>query len=235
MMYCRNCGKQIEDDSVFCKHCGKSVQPVEVVHGNRGVLEWFHGLSKGKQITAILYCLWLLVWILNYLAVNDRDGFIVLCFISTVFVPFIIIGIRHIYKLLRNKKSDSKDSIVQASQNDDDISTPINTNTHSGQQAEIKASKVLLPVVSSELLFIFAKKNGRMQVVNKKLSDNTTEDYCQFISADGTIVKVEFSDKIGALTAQDISSQKYKLAVNKCTDGTYYLDYIDNVIEDSTG
>ena len=24
-MYCRYCGKQIEDDSIFCRHCGKNV------------------------------------------------------------------------------------------------------------------------------------------------------------------------------------------------------------------
>ena len=42
-MYCRYCGEQIEDDSIFCRYCGKKV------NGYQSVNHQFLNLFKGKR------------------------------------------------------------------------------------------------------------------------------------------------------------------------------------------
>ena len=45
-MYCRYCGKEIDDDAVYCRYCGKNQQLVADKHTSLKVLlEWF---SKRK-------------------------------------------------------------------------------------------------------------------------------------------------------------------------------------------
>ncbi|MBR4533995.1 MAG: zinc-ribbon domain-containing protein [Bacteroidaceae bacterium] len=36
-MFCRNCGKQIEEDSLFCKYCGKIVSSENSLSQNKGI------------------------------------------------------------------------------------------------------------------------------------------------------------------------------------------------------
>ena len=85
-----------------------------------------------------------------------------------------------------------------------------------------------LPVILSELLLTFARNKGKMQIINQKVSDDNYDHYCQFTADDGTITRVNFSNSTKSLTAQDISKQKFLLAVNTLADGSYCLDYIED-------
>lgn len=52
-MFCRNCGKEIPDESQFCKHCGNKVKNVEetnnmevVNNSNKQIKATFHRQKK---------------------------------------------------------------------------------------------------------------------------------------------------------------------------------------------
>ena len=241
MMYCRNCGKEIENDSIFCKYCGKNIGVEKPDSQNLGFLNKFRSLSQKKQVTIILYCIWVLIWLCVLLGnAGHRDfaaEYVLPFFVFTIVIPFAIVGIWYIFKLKFQKKASVNNSIESHQQESSETKTH-KTSPMISQELITEDSnevpRIVSPIISSEPLLSFARNNGKMQVVNRKLEDNKVEHYCLFTSSEGIVIRVEFSERIGFLSSNDISSKKYILAVNKCANGTYYLDYIDNTqIEDS--
>ena len=219
-MYCRNCGKQIEDDSVFCKHCGKNVASRTTLTLNKGISTRFLKLSKSKQIVLIVYGIWFLGWLCVLIANAGSRGFaedyVLPFFLYNFAFPFAILGGWHIYKI-RKKDIDNMSSKVSTLHSD-------KSNIHH----EKKAIKESPQIISSDLLLTFARNNGKMQIVNKKISDGEYDRFCQFTSEDGKIIRVDFSDRTSFLNSKGVSEMKYQLSVNKLTDGTYCLDFIEN-------
>ena len=241
-MYCKICGKLIEDDSVYCKYCGNNVVPEIRLTQNKSVFTSFVELSKGKQIVIIIYGIWFLGW-LAYL-IDESENVLSTFFLVTIVFPFIIVGGWHIYKIIRNNKTVN---VTLESNVDDSSSANTNhekiTNKDTGvpldkddilenaQSFEI-ATSLKTDVISSVPLLLYARNNGKMQVVNKKISDGYYDHYFQFISEDGKIARVDVSEKTAGLSSKDISKRKYQLSVNKLADGTYCLDFMDDKRKD---
>jgi len=250
-MYCKYCGKIIEDDSVFCKYCGKIVESGHPLSKNKGITTRFLELSNRKQIAIIIYGIWILGWLCFLIANSDNRHFaednVMPFFLCTIVIPFMAVGGWHIYKItkgknvftnsLENKEAYSIQSNLQAEKinSQDSISSVATKHEHDeGQLSSAIETDISHQVFSSELLMSFARKNGKMQVVNKKLSDGDYDHYCQFTSEDGIITRVDFSDRTVVLSSKEISEKKYQLSVNKLADGTYYLDFMDEKqIDDS--
>lgn len=55
-MYCKNCGKEIADDSKFCQHCGTALE-----ESTPKGLKW-HRLSKLDWIAILFGLAWLAYW-----------------------------------------------------------------------------------------------------------------------------------------------------------------------------
>jgi peptidoglycan/LPS O-acetylase OafA/YrhL len=56
-MYCRNCGKQIDDNSAFCVYCGvATVSPPNPPFGNPLVID---GVQRYDWLTTLLLCFFL--------------------------------------------------------------------------------------------------------------------------------------------------------------------------------
>lgn len=107
-MYCRYCGKQIEEDSIFCKYCGKNVTEREPTKSKDIATRSY--VSKGKQIAVIVYGFWFLGW-LYYLLAHIYTHFMMVYimpfFLYTIVIPFFIVGCWSIYKIIGNKKNRS--------------------------------------------------------------------------------------------------------------------------------
>ena len=54
-MYCKHCGKQIDDDSTFCKYCGKSLSGVTNLPSS------LIGLFKQRTVFVALLVIWILL------------------------------------------------------------------------------------------------------------------------------------------------------------------------------
>lgn len=62
-MYCRHCGKQIDDDALYCTHCGKS-QRNEKANAENGfwynrIAYKFSLLSKLNRFIVIAWIIWI--------------------------------------------------------------------------------------------------------------------------------------------------------------------------------
>ena len=70
-MYCKHCGKLIDDDSTFCKHCGKSqdVNPISNASNvqktsnkeQSAILKSINNMSEKEKKWARIYLIWVLV------------------------------------------------------------------------------------------------------------------------------------------------------------------------------
>ena len=245
-MFCKYCGKIIEDDSVFCKYCGKIVESAHPL-SNKGITTRFLELSNRKQIAIIIYGIWILGWLCVLIANSDArhfaEDYVMPFFLYTIVIPFMVVGGWHIYNIIKGKK-DYPNSLetneaysiqLEKINSQDPISSVATKHKHNEEQLSLAIeTDICHQVISSELLMNFARENGKMQIVNKKLSDGDYDHYCQFTSEDGVITRVDFSDRTYVLSSKEISEKKYQLSVNKLADGTYYLDFMDEKqIDDS--
>lgn len=199
-MYCKFCGKEISDDSVFCQYCGKRLIERTDRQLNSCPFQRFKSLSKRWQIAIMLYLLWFLfsicLWIggVWYDWFDDRDGWITEIMVVLI-IPMLVLFNWYYFKRLRKPKS-------------------INT------QVDKK-----LPVSLS--LMEFSKQHGKMQV--KTVANPTTNEvrsYCAFINDQGVETKVEFSESLGVLRPQEISERKNQLIIVKQSNGSFQLEML---------
>ena len=110
-MFCRYCGKEIEEDSYFCKYCGKNIEKIDSIL-NKNYVKKFTSLSINTQILTILYGLWF-VGFLSFVLFdyNYEYGYsyenIALFFLWVIFIPCIIFSLWYIWKLWRRTFSSS--------------------------------------------------------------------------------------------------------------------------------
>ncbi|MCQ2291325.1 MAG: SUMF1/EgtB/PvdO family nonheme iron enzyme, partial [Muribaculaceae bacterium] len=111
-MYCKHCGKQIDDDAIFCQYCGTKL--VENAEGR--ILEDTKSdgrttkLSPKKQKVIMIYGVYVLIWIFAILCTDgdDRGQVAVLMFLFCVLIPAIIFTIYRFRQFLKKEKLASK-------------------------------------------------------------------------------------------------------------------------------
>ncbi len=67
-MYCKKCGKEIADDSVFCKYCGISLSENKISPENKGVEKKKKGYLKVTIIAVIVITVVAALFSYNYFA-----------------------------------------------------------------------------------------------------------------------------------------------------------------------
>lgn len=135
-MYCKHCGKIIDDNSIFCSFCGKP-QKTQIEYNDKGQiltpkvkvrLENIFGLKLSKQVIG-LYLGWLLLHfiflIINWESGDSRDfwpfgkysdfeDYDFTEFLIYTIVPLIGLIILNIFKPIDNKKVTSTNSVSSA-------------------------------------------------------------------------------------------------------------------------
>lgn len=252
-MYCKYCGKIIEDDSIFCKHCGKKIDnSVDTLSGSSrpGIVSRYTMLPQKVQIIIIIYGVWLLGWICVLIGnAKDRhfaEDFLMPFFLCTILIPFVLLSGLHIYRM-KNKGGIQQKLVINNGSNSIDSQIngispkPIVQNVSDATEP-VAAEAAVLPqtvgqkvYISSELLLTFARQKGKMQIVNKSLDNSgSQEHYCMFTDSAGNTTRVDFNSQTRSLSAKDISEKKYQLCVNQLENGNYELAYInDKEIEDA--
>jgi hypothetical protein len=222
-MYCRYCGKLVEDDSAFCKYCGNNLVGEFIVKKEReNFITKFNSFSESKQKFILFFALWVLLvlwFLILFLELNTKSEDIPF-FITTLLIfvlPYIGFIIYYFVKLRKNKKQFKNNISIEKDKSDIELE----------QEKVIVSETVKLErvLVKSYLLLDFARNNGKMQMVKDDKENGEIENYCIFTSSDGNIKRVNFSAKISNFTVKDISEHKYNLCVNEYTDGVFELDF----------
>lgn len=196
-MYCKHCGKEIADDSMFCQCCGKKLIERADRQINSRPFQRFMSLSKGWQIAIMLYLLWFLlslclwfggVW---YDWFDDRNGWLTEI-IVVLLIPMFVLFNWYYFTFLRKPK------VVDTQEN----------KKHP----------------SSMSLMDFAKLHGKMQVKTMiNPMTNEVHSYCVFINDQGHETRVMFSESLGVLSPQEISERKEQLIIVQQADGCFQL------------
>lgn len=195
-MYCRNCGKEILEDSKYCSACGYSTSSDSIKNKKIKLGELIEPFSKPTIIfiiawwtVAALVCT-ILLWI-------ENEDFVPALIVVPIYIaiPLLVYTIYY----FRNKRSGNT-SITPSS-------IP-NQITHS-----IHEDSSIIPLVD------FAKDNGKMQVCKAANKDGHIQSKCIFTK----IIEVNFSSNIGELSAKEISENKHGLVIKKENSGTYTL------------
>lgn len=87
-MFCKYCGKEISDDSIYCKHCGTLQDPQDIDGFNKGTTDlndtettsplntfwykWYKSHTKSQLVLFWLYVIWFIVNMV-LLASGDKD------------------------------------------------------------------------------------------------------------------------------------------------------------------
>ena len=208
-MYCKHCGKEIADDSVFCQYCGGQLQEQEKKKPNGSLLNRFQLLSKGWQITIMAYAVWFLAGACVLIGNSDYgrefgEDVLLPVIIVVVVLPLLALFIWYYFARLRRPKVDK-----QRTENDS-----ASSSTKSG----LGIKMVSFPLMD------FANHHGKMQV--KTVANPTTNEvrsYCAFINEQGMETKVDFGKTLGVLHPQEIAERKEHLMVVQRIDGTFEL------------
>lgn len=222
-MYCRYCGKLVEDDSAFCKYCGNNlVSEIIVKKESENFITKFNSFSESKQIFILFFILWVLLvllFLILYLELNSRYEDIPFFITSLLIVVLPYIGFIIYYLVKLSKKKKQLKSRFSAKEDKLDVNV---------EKENVITSETLISdrvLVKSYLLLDFARNNGKMQMVKDDKENGEIENYCIFTSSDGNIKRVNFSTKISNFTVKDISEHKYNLCVNEYIDGVFELDF----------
>ena len=225
-MYCRYCGKLVEDDSAFCKYCGNNlVSEIIVKKESENFIAKFNSFSESKQKFILFFALWVLLVLWTLLLYYELEYWSryygEIPFSVTTLLIFVLpyIGFIIYYLVKLSKKKKQLKSRFSAKEDKLDVNVE-KENVITSET--VKLERVL---VKSYLLLDFARNNGKMQMVKDDKENGEIENYCIFTSSDGNIKRVNFSTKISNFTVKDISEHKYNLCVNEYIDGVFELDF----------
>lgn len=244
-MFCKYCGKQIDDDSSYCKYCGRNLLESDTKNhsvSGGGIKEKFTLLPRSYQISILLYIVWLLGWLCVLIGNSDDNHFserIVLpFFLFTVLIPFAIVSLVYIHNLYKRNK------ITQYNNIKSNTEVEVTEDSHLGLKKVITKKNVLSGKDSiKEILYTtfsdvwefneFLNINGpKLEKVWHK-NTRTNDEYCTLnvTNLSGTPISIRFHPTLGELSTTDIKERKDQLFVVKRKDnGEYYL--IDNNYEE---
>ena len=212
-MYCKHCGKEIADDSAFCQYCGEQLQEQEKKKSSGPLWNRFKSLSKGWQITIMIYAIWFLTGLCVLVGLGPygkyKDYYLseVLWPVLLLVVILPLVAFFFWYYFTRLRKTEKKTAI------EDQVTTK-NVITNPVQKLKM----------TSVPLMDFAKQYGKMQV--KTVANPTTNEvrsFCAFTNEQGVETKVEFCTSLGSLRPQEIAERKEQLVVVQKLDGGFEL------------
>lgn len=233
-MYCRYCGKQIEEDSLFCKHCGGSLKEMdkksEMVLFKIKPWNRFKSLSLVAQIIISVYLIYLLILVCFLI---EDSFYCVADFIGLAFIaPFTLACAYYFRKRYKENKAASNNEDISPSKDLEETKVKQESNIGPTVSSHIEESTNCVPnkiLKGTVPLLLFAKSYGKMQLVRRAISGtNTTECFCLFEDPDGNATNVLIAKELGVLSAEDISKNKNKLCVREYSDGSFELGYIDD-------
>lgn len=208
-MYCKHCGKEIADDSMFCRYCGG--QLLEKAKTREKPLQGFKSLSKKWQIAIMLYAVWFLLSICLWLGnvwddwFGDRSGWLTEIIVA-ITVPMLALFIWYYFARLRKVGEENE------------ANKQIPKENNFGKLVQS------VKIVSMPLMD-FALQHGKMQV--KTVVNTTTDEvfsFCVFTNEQGIETKVQFANDMGTLRPQEIAERKEQLVVVQKLDGSFELN-----------
>ena len=229
-MFCRYCGKEIEEDSYFCRYCGKNIEKIGYT-SNKNYVKKFTSLSIKIQIVIIFYCLWFVGFLSFVLFDYDYDyeydyeyGYsyenIALFFLWVIFIPCIIFSLWYIWKLIKRKRMGIKKEILTK-------------ESLLQEQEELREKKLcneeeVVKDSNSEKLYSlveFVRQKGKMQIIVDYNENKELNYYYLFTAFEGTTTRVDATENTFQLTSKDVAEQKDKLCVRQLENGKLVLDY----------
>ena len=234
-MYCKFCGKEIDQDSTFCKHCGADLSSDRYssstnLKGISNLKTWFTGMSKKKQICLMLYFLWF--WIAFVIFSTERD-FIVSFTIAVIIIPAALLMLWYAYShkwFKWDRNTQNIESLtppplppyrVHRSLQDRDTQN-IESQLSDSVEENAVSEKI---IIKTYPLTEFAAEHGKMQI--QKDYDKKSCSYIVsyvFTNKNGNRTIVLPAEGLASLTAEEISKQKYVLCVNEYNNGSLRLD-----------
>ena len=108
-MYCKHCGKEIADNSMFCQFCGGNLQELKTRKAKESLLTRFQSFSKGWQVAIMVYIVWffagmcVLIGMAPYGRRGDYDFSEVFwpVFLAVVLVPIVALFAWYYFARLR--------------------------------------------------------------------------------------------------------------------------------------
>ena len=110
IMYCRDCGQEIDEDAVYCKYCGTKQQEVNMVLAK--TLSLYKSLAKKYKLSDNLSHILLIIWGIWFCIMG-----IVLCMegcnfgefvASTIFTPALVFILLYIIRWGKNSQRNAK-------------------------------------------------------------------------------------------------------------------------------
>lgn len=227
-MFCRYCGKEIEEDSCFCKYCGKNIEKTGYTSKKNHVKK-FEDLSFKYRIIIIIYGLWFVGFLTSILFngyyYDDGDIFfdyelIALFFLWVIFIPYVIFSLWYIWKLIKRKRMGKKKEIL--------VEESLLQEQEELREEKLCDEDVVIKDSNSEKsysLVEFVRQKGKMQIIVDYNEDNRLIYYYLFTAFDGATTRVDATENTFQLTSKDIAEQKDKLCVRQLENGKLVLDY----------
>lgn len=229
-MFCRYCGKEIEEDSYFCKYCGKNIEKIDSIL-NKNSVKKYTDLSFKYQIIIIIYGLWFLGFLTSILFdgyyYDDGDfhfdyELIALFFLWVIFIPYLIFCLWYVWKLIKRKRMNGEKKEILAEEFLLQEKEELRDKKLCDEEVVIKNSNS----EKSYSLVEFVRQKGKMQIIVDYNEDNRLIYYYLFTAFDGATIRVDATENTFQLTSKDIAEQKDKLCVRQLEDGKLVLDYV---------
>lgn len=222
-MYCSNCGKPVEEDANFCKHCGTIIREQSKQQSssyNKSLYRRYIALPYKWQVAILCYIFWVLGWICAVIIVgieccdSDFEYALLWAFISIFIIPFLLFAFYHIKNIHKANKTPIETKCAEARESA--IEGKVN-HTKSLIVPKITIGREVDRFSLQEFSFLY----GKMQVKVIKKEDNSIESYCTFTN-NGIETKVVFDEKLGSLSAAEVSARKTGLCVVEY-EGKHYV------------